>query len=469
MIDAGRARNCLNRLCASAGNSYSHLPFTESPFLQLILPPLMISYRPLTIVALLAVCLPANAQVRKFPYKARIIAAEVYVRSGPGEQYYPTSSLKKGTVVTVGRHDPGGWYKIQPPEGSFSWIPQRFVQQTSAGTGAITEDNVIAFVGSSFGDETHVWQRKLMSGDEVRILGQREVDTHSGSKPMYRIAPPDHEYRWIPGAALIPDDEQARAAHDRDPFAVPSHIKRRTEGQTSPETLPPPRYTPSHTLAKLQNIREEQKQLREIDQRFRSMILSRPADWDLDQVEADYRTLQESATHKPIAGQIDLRYPAIRRYRQRKAKLDELNELTSATDRTDATLMARQYGIPNSAGQPDNGNALASNDFSPFTNSFAIPSVAPGPTTVSHADNSPATTVSATQAQLNIPARSRYIGAGYLRKGTTPEAPWLLTTKSGKVLAQLTPDPSVNLDEQEGQAVGLHGSRYFDEKIKTDR
>ena len=425
----------------------------------------MISAKSLTFMVLVMCSLSVEAQVQKFPYKARIIAAEVYVRSGPGEQYYPTSKLEKDSVVIVGRHDPGGWYKIEPPEASFSWVPQRFIQQTSSGTGEVTEDNVIAFVGSSFGDETHVWQRKLMQGDEVQILGQRDVDTLSGSKSMYRIAPPDREYRWIPGAALIPDSEEARAAHDRDPFSVPSHIKRRTEGRSDPEMLPSTGYVPSQTLAKLQSIRAEQKQLREIDQRFRSMILSKPSGWKLDEIEAEYRLLQESATHKPIAGQIDLRYPAIRRYRQRKAKLEELDELTSATDRTDATLMARQYGIPHSSSGETESTATS---LSPFTNSFTIPlETAPG--TLTQNGEASAVTVSSSQPKLHVPSQSRYIGAGFIRRGTTPQAPWLLTTRRGKVLAQLTADASVNLEEQEGQAVGLHGSRYFDDRIKTDR
>ena len=51
-----------------------------------------------------------------FPYKAYVTADDVYVRSGPGENYYPTDQLKAGTEVEVYRHDPGGWYAIRPPK-----------------------------------------------------------------------------------------------------------------------------------------------------------------------------------------------------------------------------------------------------------------------------------------------------------------------------------------------------------------
>jgi len=45
------------------------------------------------------------------------------VRSGPGtEQYYATLKLSPGDKVHVLRKDPGGWYMIDPPPGSYSWV-----------------------------------------------------------------------------------------------------------------------------------------------------------------------------------------------------------------------------------------------------------------------------------------------------------------------------------------------------------
>ena len=44
-----------------------------------------------------------------FPYKISVAADDVYVRSGPGQNYYPTDKLRRGQEVEVYRHDPGGW------------------------------------------------------------------------------------------------------------------------------------------------------------------------------------------------------------------------------------------------------------------------------------------------------------------------------------------------------------------------
>ncbi len=58
-----------------------------------------------------------------FPYKAYVIANDVYVRSGPGDNYYPTDKLKTGDPVEVYRQDPGGWLAIRPAGAVFPGFP----------------------------------------------------------------------------------------------------------------------------------------------------------------------------------------------------------------------------------------------------------------------------------------------------------------------------------------------------------
>jgi len=62
---------------------------------------------------------PAWAEPQ-FPYKAAVTADDVNVRSGPGQNYYPTETLRRGQVVEGYRHDPGGWRAIRPTDGSFT-------------------------------------------------------------------------------------------------------------------------------------------------------------------------------------------------------------------------------------------------------------------------------------------------------------------------------------------------------------
>ena len=397
----------------------------------------------------------AQAQVRKFPYKAVVVVDEVYVRSGGGENFYATQRLIRDAVVTVRRHDPGGWYVIEPPDGSFSWVPAKYVERGADDSGVITENDIVAFVGSEFGDESNVWQRKLVRGEQVRVLGERELDTLAGRRRMYRIAPPVREWRWIPGAALVPHNPGLRQQHDLDPWQMPSTIRR----ESAPLFSDPASPGPSPRLARLKAIRSEQRQLAEIDQRFREMICRTPSEWDLASLEAEYSALQQSATHRPVAGQIDLRYPAIDRYRKRRAAWDELDRLTSETERRDADLVASRYGSGGISEEPPIGQESPNlqelpaaqgplpgfSPFSPFTDSTIL--------------NAPA-------SSRGITPDGHYIGAGIVGRSASGE--FILTSPAGRVLARLEETKNVDLDEFLGRQVGLYGKRWYRDDLRSD-
>ena len=116
-----------------------------------------------------------------FPYKAYITADDVYVRSGPGENYYPTDKLKAGTEVEVYRHDPGGWFAIRPPKDSFSWVSSRHLQLDGNNLATVTDERVAARVGSRMSDTRDVIQVRLHKGEVVEVLEPR-----AGSGPGRR-------------------------------------------------------------------------------------------------------------------------------------------------------------------------------------------------------------------------------------------------------------------------------------------
>ena len=93
--------------------------------------------------------LVAGAEDRKYPYQAIVEIDGEYVRSGPGQSFYPTDKLKKGDKVTVHRHDPGGWCMIAPPPGSFSWIRSDYVQRSGESGGVLKANNVVVHIGSA--------------------------------------------------------------------------------------------------------------------------------------------------------------------------------------------------------------------------------------------------------------------------------------------------------------------------------
>ena len=140
------------------------------------------------LVALLA-CIAAaatgtacSAAEPTFPYKAYITADDVYVRSGPGENYYPTDKLKAGTEVEVYRHDPGGWFAIRPPKDSFSWVSSRHLQLDGGNLATVTDERVAARVGSRMSDTRDVIQVRLHKGEVVEVLERAATGKRAGGQ-----------------------------------------------------------------------------------------------------------------------------------------------------------------------------------------------------------------------------------------------------------------------------------------------
>ncbi len=113
----------------------------------------------------------------------------VYVRSGPGEGYYPTQTLAKGTAVTVVgiKFD---WLKIVPPANSYSYVGAVLVDQSPNGTtGKINSNNVNVRAGSLVNAMKTTVQTRLNSGDQVEIIGKEDN--------YLKIKPPATAYLYI--------------------------------------------------------------------------------------------------------------------------------------------------------------------------------------------------------------------------------------------------------------------------------
>jgi uncharacterized protein YgiM (DUF1202 family) len=98
----------------------------------------------------------------------------VYVRSGPGEGYYPTQTLAKGTAITVVgiKYD---WLKILPPENSFSYVGAVFVDKSADGaTGKINRNDVNVRAGSLVNAMKTTVQTRLKTGDPVQVIGKED-------------------------------------------------------------------------------------------------------------------------------------------------------------------------------------------------------------------------------------------------------------------------------------------------------
>src|SRR3954467_7024915 len=142
----------------------------------------------------LAFCaLQSWAAAESTPYQARVIVAGATVRSGPGDNFYPTDTLSQGDLLEVYREKSGGWLGIRPPLNSFSWVAARDLIVKDGGLAEIARDNVPSRIGSRVTDKRNASQVRLKKGEGVEVVGEETI----GGEKWCKIAPPAGEFRWI--------------------------------------------------------------------------------------------------------------------------------------------------------------------------------------------------------------------------------------------------------------------------------
>ncbi|MCL5279808.1 MAG: SH3 domain-containing protein [Planctomycetes bacterium] len=153
------------------------------------------------------VSLPDGAAAAPTPanesYVAEVIGDDVYVRSGPGTNFYQCSKLYRGDRVQVVKSQQG-WSCIVPPPGCFSWIAMQYVSinPQNPTVGVLTGDNVGVYTGSDTQEAKYSTSKQvvLSRGQTVKLLGEEKDD-------YYKIAPPQGAYLWVSSQFLQPADK----------------------------------------------------------------------------------------------------------------------------------------------------------------------------------------------------------------------------------------------------------------------
>lgn len=125
---------------------------------------------------------------------------KVEVRSGPGEDYYATSRTTKGDSFKAFSQTTDGWYGIQPPNGSFSWVRAKDAYLLPGGKVIeATDSEAVSWIGTSLGTAKQFrWQVKLQQGEQLTVLGESTQKDSEGNPVLwYRVAPPSGEFRWV--------------------------------------------------------------------------------------------------------------------------------------------------------------------------------------------------------------------------------------------------------------------------------
>jgi len=226
------------------------------------------------------VCAPVVARADEppavppgLPAAVRVVAGHTYLRSGPGDDFYPTERLLQGDTVEVWAADPSGYVAVRPVEGSFSWVRAEDVRDDRAtgsveaavgAIGVVVTDGALSRVGSQINALRHVAQVRLEAGERVRVLGRERVGQGRHAGDWLRIAPPAGEFRWARLADLESPPGMEPARLPALPAADAALTAIRAAGESAAEVLaqarapspePDPPAEPPATLGSLPDAR----------------------------------------------------------------------------------------------------------------------------------------------------------------------------------------------------------------------
>ncbi len=164
------------------------------------------------LVVLVCLCCCADGSAQAPPYDGVIQQRVAEVRGGQSNIYPVTNRLAAGSRVRVLREE-SGWLAIAPPQGvppngSSSWVMERFLDQAPVAGRAtictVVGDDVPVMLGTfdqaaPLGHKTGTVKRGTM----VVVLGDRATSDVTGDRTTWwRIQTTANEVRWLPKEAL---------------------------------------------------------------------------------------------------------------------------------------------------------------------------------------------------------------------------------------------------------------------------
>ncbi|NQU76440.1 MAG: hypothetical protein HQ546_09030 [Planctomycetes bacterium] len=156
--------------------------------------------------------------------EGQVTGKDVYVRSGPSQNWYPMLKLSyPARVQVLGRE--GDWLTIASPPGTYSLISKRYVTADGS-TGTVTGNAVQVRAGSDlYPNELSKVQTSLDSGEKVTITGE--------AGDYYRIVPPAGVLAYISAKYVqtAPKVRSGAATQADSPEAISPEVVSRLTAQ----------------------------------------------------------------------------------------------------------------------------------------------------------------------------------------------------------------------------------------------
>jgi hypothetical protein len=154
---------------------------------------------------------------RVYPYSGQITGNDVWVRSGPGMNFYQCARFYQNEVVEV-LGEQAGWSRIIPPKDASCWVAMQYVavSMLDPHSGIVTGDGVGAYAASDTVAPLHSTEKLalLRRGDKVNLLGQEK-------EGYLKIMPPRGSSLWVSSKYVQQITRPADAAGSRSGQAQP--------------------------------------------------------------------------------------------------------------------------------------------------------------------------------------------------------------------------------------------------------
>ncbi len=451
------------------------------------------------------------AQGAEPPFEAVVVQESAFVRSGPDEtEFYPTTKLNRGDHVKVVREDSGGWYLIEPPTGSHSWVPAERVEQRGGSKGIVLSDTFDR-IGSELPQDLLFAVNKLQRGETVEIIGEGEIAVERGTVKMLKIKPPRAEYRYISKRDIAPVHEPERKSSGPLAKAALSKTAKKPAAASVPEKkdedfnlaskgsalpssaddgVPTPiveQQTPAAeqptSAAALTAIASSEPQelppgtidanvrLEQIDAEFKEMAEKTVAEWDLPAVREQYLALKEAITDADFRNKVDRRLAAVGRYQAKYNDFLAVQQIMRETETRDEQLRSQYVATRQTVSTPQQVVTRVSRDPQQTLPQTTQPES--GWKTTPQGPQSGFTQPTNPGSQPLLPPLQgrKFDGAGIIQRSALnrPGLPQhVLVAPNGRVLAYLQAGPGTNLDRHIGQTMGLHGERAFNSGLNAD-
>jgi hypothetical protein len=440
--------------------------------------------------ALLAAMGAARA-ADEFPYTAYVAVDRAEVVAGPGQRFYATERLKRGTAIEIYREEASGWLAIRPTEASFSWVPARHVELAAedASLGRVTEPTP-AWIGTGVEHVSeHRQQVTLKEGELVKILGEKSVKAEGESEQWLKIAPPAGEFRWIhlrdvsrqmpppqaePESVVVEPSQlqqppeprrleqagQAIALQDLErPDARRLPLVERAQFQAaggSPvKAISPDGFVPRKRASEhLTPQPAPTAPLPRAPQPLRSQPVSNALPQSVTSQPLVSTMPRSAVSDEDLAAQLERIELDLSLMVAQDKSLWDLNSI-----KTRLANLVERGGDPASRGRA----RLVLEKVDQFERAFAVQDYGP-------IRSAKTATSSAPPASGSL-ADPRYDTQGWLkpvisRQGDKPIAPYAVVDQDGQPLCFITPQPGLNLRRYENKPVGVYGRRGYLAELK---